>query len=130
MIVNSSTFNFKDTVDGVLRSYRQEIVEAGYEVIPQVAKEAAAKLRKTAPRRPGGGKYAKGWAAKNEKGRLRVVSTVYGKTGTYQLAHLLEHGHALRGGGRHGGQVIHIAPVEEWATKEAYDRMMDKVQGI
>ena len=127
MIVNSSKFNFKDTVDGVMKWYYGEVVEAGYEVIPQVAKEAAAKLRKQSPRRKG--KYAKGWASKNEKGRLRVVSTVYGKPGTYQLAHLLEHGHAKRGGGRTKAEV-HIAPVEEWATKEAYDRIMDKVQGI
>lgn len=130
MVVNSSKFNFKDTVDGIMKWYYQEVVAAGYEVIPQVAKEAAAKLRKTSPRRSvNGGKYAKGWASKKEKGRLQVVATVYGKPGTYQLAHLLEHGHALRGGGR-TNSIVHIAPVEEWATNEAYDRIMDKVEGI
>lgn len=130
MIVNSSKMNFADVVDDILRNdYLPEVAEAISEVIPDVAKEAAKKLRAESPKRPGGGKYAKGWAYKVEKGRMNVGATVYGKDGTYQLAHLLEKGHAKRTGGR-VQPVVHIAPVEEWATKKAYDDIMDRLEKI
>lgn len=132
MVVNSSTFNFKDVVHDMVESCvfgRQGYAEAAYEVIPKVAKEAAAKLRKTSPKRQGGGDYAKGWAYEAEKGRLRSVAKVYGKYGTYQLAHLLERPHAKRGGGR-TNPIVHIEPVEQWAMNEAYDRIMDKLEGV
>lgn len=129
-VVNSSTFNFKevahDMVENIMFGRGTSYAEAAYEVIPKVAKEAAAKLRKESP---GKGKYHKGWTSKVEKGRLKVVATVHGKDGTYQLAHLLENGHAKRGGGR-TNPIVHIAPVEEWAINEAYDRIIDKIEGI
>lgn len=95
------------------------------EVVPKVAKEAAKKLRSTSPKRTG--KYAKGWTTTVEKGRLSVSATVHGKSGTYQLAHLLEHGHANRGGGRTPGEV-HIAPVEEWATQEIETKLKEAIE--
>lgn len=132
MVVNSSTFNFAEIAGDMIEQCvfgRKGYAEAAYEVIPQVAKEAAAKLRKTSPRRPKGGKYAKGWTHTVEKGRLRVAAKVHGKYGTYQLAHLLEHSHAKRGGGR-TNPIVHIEPVEQWAMNEAYDRIMDKLEGV
>ena len=128
-VVNSSRMNFKEIIDDILRNgYYPQVCEACFEVIPQVAKEAAQKLRKQSPKGQQG-KYAKGWDYKVEKGRVRVGATVYGKHGTYQLAHLLEHGHAKRNGGRTAA-IEHIKPVEEWAMDEAYERIMDKVEGI
>ena len=97
-VVNSSKMNFQDVVNDVLQDYyRENVVETMTEVIPQVAKEAAKKLKQTSPK-GASGKYAKGWAVKVETGRISVGATVYGKPGTYQLAHLLEHGHATRNG--------------------------------
>lgn len=58
------------------------------------------------------GAYSKSWATKkvNENSHsLRM--TVHSKN-RYQLAHLLEHGHAKRGGGRVAARP-HIAPAEE-----------------
>ena len=54
------------------------------------------------------GKYAKSWATKNSHS---LEMTVHSKN-RYQLAHLLEKGHAKRGGGRVSGKP-HIAPAEE-----------------
>ena len=128
MIVSSSKFNFKETIDDIVRNgYLPEVVKAMEKVIPQVAKEAAKKLKAESPRR--GGKYAKGWAAKTDKTRISVGATVYGKSGTYQLAHLLEHGHAKRNGGRTPA-IEHIKPVEEWAIDKAYNDIMDELEGI
>ena len=60
---------------------------------------------------------------------MRVGATVYGKHGTYQLAHLLEYGHATRNGGRTGANE-HIKPVEEWAVEEVQDQIMKAIEGI
>lgn len=132
MVVNSSKMNFQEVVNDLLQDYyREGVVEVMTEVIPEVAKEAAKKLQQTSPKGVTG-KYAKGWTSSVEKGRLRVGATVYGKSGTYQLAHLLEHGHATRNG---TGRVYedtpahpHIADVEKWAVNEAYERIYHRLE--
>lgn len=132
-VISSSAMNFSNVMKDILDDYGDEIYEVMDEVIPEVAKEAAKKLRQESPKKEGkgGGKYAKGWTYETQSGRLVTTSTVYGKHGTYQLAHLLEHGHAKRNGGRvdpvpAGG---HIAPVEEWAIDEAQTRIKEKIGG-
>jgi hypothetical protein len=120
--------NFAEVVqDMLLKQYYPNVVEATTEVIDEVSKEAVKKLKQDSPKGTKG-KYAKGWTRKVETGRLTVGATVYGKHGTYQLAHLLEHGHAKRGGGR-TEQLVHIAPVEQWAIDEAYERIMHRLEG-
>jgi hypothetical protein len=58
--------------------------------------------------------YAKSWSVKNTKETSNSLEvTVYSRK-KYQLAHLLEFGHAKRGGGRVSGK-SHIAPAEEKA---------------
>ncbi len=63
------------------------------------------------------GKYAKSWSyrvtAENSTG---IQVTVYSPS-RYMLAHLLEHGHARRGGGRVRA-IPHIAPAEAHAEQE------------
>ena len=72
---------------------KKEIQEAG-----KVAKQ---QISQTAPRKTG--RYAKSWAE----------VTVHSKN-RYMLTHLLENGHAKRGGGRVAA-IPHIAPAEETA---------------
>lgn len=135
MIINSSTFNFKDTVDDIIRNdYIPEVTKTAFEVIPKVAQEAAKRLKASSSEKFGSGTYSKGWAVKTEKGRLHAMATVYGKDGTYQLAHLLEHGHATRNG---TGRIFlptpaypHIAEVDEWASNKAYNDIMDKLEKL
>lgn len=63
------------------------------------------------------GKYASSWAAKTtQENANTLVQTVYSRN-RYQLAHLLEHGHAKRGGGRVPGKP-HIAPAEQKGIKK------------
>ena len=112
-------------VQKALKDYSEDVSDKMQEVVPKVAKDAAKKLRSESPKRTG--KYAKGWTTTVEKGRLTVSATIHGKSGTYQLAHLLEHGHANRGGGRTPGQV-HIAPVEEWAVEEVERKIKEGIK--
>lgn len=134
MIVNSSKMNFRDTVDDILRNgYYPEVCQACFEVIPKVAKEAVKRLKADSPKGKNK-KYAKGWASKVDKTRVSVGATVYGKTGTYQLAHLLEYGHVTRNG---TGRVFaptpahpHIEAVNDWATDKAYNDIMDKLRTL
>lgn len=134
-VVNSSRFNLKEGIDWAvkkyLEDYNQDVIREVTTVVPQVAREAARMLRQTAPKESG--KYARGWASKVERGRLKIGATVYGKHGTYQLAHLLEHGHAVRNGGRASGNakaIVHIAPVEEWAVGEVVDRTIERLSSV
>lgn len=132
MVINSSKFNFaevmRDTVNKYHLMYIGEVYVTTTEVIQEVAKESVKKLKNTSPK-GATGKYRRGWAWKVEKNfrkRYNAYAVVYGKTGTYQIAHLLEHGHAKRGGGR-TRSIEHIKPVEEWAIDEAYDRIIDRL---
>ena len=63
------------------------------------------------------GKYAKSWRTKKTKETSTELEvTVYSPT-RYMLAHLLEHGHAKRNGGRVRA-IPHIAPAEETAEEQ------------
>ena len=126
MVINSSKMDFREVVQQYLEEQRYEVIEAMSESIDEVAKESVKKLKAASPR----GKtntYYKGWTYKIEKGRLSHGSVVYGKTGTYQLAHLLEYGHAKRGGGLTNAY-SHIKPVEEWAIDEVINRTITKIE--
>lgn len=103
------------------------VYNATKEAIDEVSKEAVSKVKKNSPRRSNGGTYAKGWAKQITAGRLTYGATVYGKSGTYQLAHLLENGHATRNGGRTKA-IAHIEPVDEWAAEELPKRIMQKLE--
>lgn len=126
-VSNSSRFNFADYVEKMLIQYGVDVADAVDTSCREVAREAVKKLKENSPK-GARGKYAKGWAAEFEKGRLRTSATVYGKSGTYQIAHLLERGHARRGGGRDVDAIEHIKPVETWAMDEVVDRTIEKLE--
>ena len=131
-VVNSSTFNFRETVRKFLDDYDVDVYTEVSEAIAEVAKETVAKLKQTSRQFKGTGDYAKGWTATIEKGRVKVGATVHGKKPTYALAHLLEFGHVTRNG---TGRTFrptpaheHIAPVNEWAQNEAINRAVSKLE--
>lgn len=74
------------------------------------------------------GIYAKSWSVKNTKETANTLEvTVYSRN-RYQLAHLLEFGHAKRGGGRVSGK-SHIVPAEEKAALELEQEITRKLGG-
>ena len=62
------------------------------------------------------GKYKKSWAVKTTKENANAMEVTVDSRNRYQLAHLLEFGHAKRGGGRTRA-FPHIAPAEEAAAE-------------
>ena len=63
------------------------------------------------------GKYAKSWRTKATRESAESLEVTVYSPSRYQIAHLLEHGHAKRGGGRVRA-IPHIAPAEEHAKEE------------
>ena len=63
------------------------------------------------------GKYAKSWATKTTKESSTALEITVHSRNRYQLAHLLEHGHAKRGGGRVAARP-HIAAAEAAGMEE------------
>ena len=72
-------------------------------------------IQSTAPSNTGA--YAKSWTVKTERETSNSLELIVHSRNRYQLAHLLEFGHAKRGGGRVAAQP-HIAPAEEKGVGE------------
>ena len=99
-----------DAVNDTLEEYSKLADETMRKAVTDAGKTVRNSIKEGAPVKSG--KYAKSWSVKNTKMNSHVLEvTVYSRN-RYQLAHLLEHGHAKRNGGRTRAQV-HIAPAEE-----------------
>ena len=61
--------------------------------------------------------YAKSWSVKTKKETSASLEVVVHSRNCYQLAHLLEYGHAKRGGGRISAKP-HIAAAEQKGVEE------------
>ena len=90
----------------ILKQYTQEVQNGLEEAADSITSETVKQLKATSPTRTH--RYSKAWTRKKrEDGYI-----VYNKR--YYLTHLLEHGHAKRGGGRVSG-IKHIEPAEQKA---------------
>lgn len=85
------------------------------ESVQKAAKTAKKEIEANAPVDTGA--YKKSWAIKKTKESANTLECTVHSKNRYQLAHLLEHGHAKRGGGRVEGKP-HIAPAEQKAIKQ------------
>ena len=72
-------------------------------------------IQANAPKKTGA--YSKSWTVKTTKETSESLELTVHSPKKYQLAHLLEKGHAKRGGGRTRA-IPHIAPAEEKAVKD------------
>lgn len=124
-VLNSNRFDLREAVNQILREQKYYAVEALTQATDEVSKEAVQKLKSTSPKRTG--EYARNWARTINKGRLSTGATVYGKSPTYRMAHLLEKPHLKRNGER-SKPIVHIEPVHTWAQEEVIDRIIQKLE--
>lgn len=117
-----------DKVASILDDFTMQTSDMMQEAIDDVAKMTRKEIKANAQNSFGGtGKYAKSWKiSRPDKTRLTYSKTVHAGAGGYSLAHLLEHGHATRNGGRYSG-VEHIAPAEEKAADELLKRIKEGI---
>ena len=112
-------------VNKILSEYGGDVQGNLNTIVGQMSKKGAQTLRQQSKNTFGGtGKYAKGWTSTVETGRVSAQGTIYNKTPG--LPHLLENGHALRGGGRTPGRP-HIKPVEEALVREFESKVKSKL---
>lgn len=104
-----------------LKDYTNDVIKGIERQSIKIANKGVKELKRTSPRRFHGGKhYADGW------GRSTVdnAQVIHNKSKS-TLTHLLEYGHAKRGGGRVAGKA-HIGPVEDRVVDE-YEKMVERV---
>lgn len=77
--------------------------------VKKTATEVKKEISANAPKRSG--KYRKSWATKKTRENSHTLEMTVHSKDRYQLAHLLEKGHAKWNGGRVSGKP-HIAPAE------------------
>ena len=115
-------------VEALLNQYGKQCSEVVNEAVHEVSKEALKKLKKESPKRTG--LYKKGWKVKKNDDKFAANDILYGKeASTYAIAHLLEHGHATRNGGR-TAPIPHVKNVEEWAQKALVDTVEKKLKEV
>ena len=118
--------NLAKTIMEGLQEYADVASEDVKTAVRKAGKNVKAEISANAPKRTGA--YAKSWAVKTEKETAHSLEVVVHSKNRYQIAHLLEHGHAKRGGGRVAG-IPHIAPAEEKAVKQLEEEMVKKLGG-
>ena len=104
-------------IDGLAEAVMKELNEYS-DVVADDMKAAVKKagntvknqIKATAPKDTG--KYAKSWSVKNTKETSNTLEVTVHSRNRYQIAHLLENGHAKRGGGRVAARP-HIAQAEQ-----------------
>lgn len=97
----------------------QKYAELAADVMKDCVKKAGNTVKKEtqagAPVKTG--RYQKSWAVKRQKETSNTLEVVVHSKNRYQFTHLLEKGHAKRGGGRVKA-IPHIAPAEEKGIQE------------
>lgn len=112
-----------DAIAKELAAYNQEVTDGTKDAVKEAAKACKNQIKQNSPVLTGS--YRKGWTEKIVyEGREDIRITVHNRT-DYQLAHLLEYGHAKVVGGRVPGYA-HIAP----AAQNASDMLMREVKVV
>lgn len=113
-----------EAIKKVLDDYEGEISGNVDDITKKIGQKGAAALRQESAQKFNGNKYRKSWTSKYEQTRLSSKVVLYSKMPG--LPHLLENGHAKRGGGYVNG-TEHIKPIEEKLCTEYEVEVIEKL---
>ena len=111
MATRSTVDTLAADIQKILDEYEEDVQNLSKEAVKKIGQKGVEALKSSSGVFGGTGKYASGWSSKVEETRMGVRATLYNSK-VPGLPHLLEYGHAMRGGGRVSGKV-HIKPVED-----------------
>lgn len=121
--------NVNDMADAIMKGL-MEYADVSAETVKNAVKKAGNTVKKeasaNAPKKSG--KYKKSFTVTKQKETAESLTVVVHSKNRYQLTHLLEKGHAKRGGGRVEG-IPHIGPAEEKGIRQLTEEIERGLSG-
>ncbi len=119
--------NLSQQMKEILEDYTDDVMHEVENILVESGAEAASELQAASPKRKtrGGGKYAKSWTSEQTSGRTYTTVNVHNKK-YYRLTHLLENGHAKRGGGRVEA-IPHIGTINDETQEKAIEKIKEAI---
>lgn len=121
-----SVGSLADAIMDSLREYSGLAADEMKEAVRAAGNTVRDEIREKAPKDTG--IYAKSWTVKKQRETSSSLSLTVHSRNRYQLAHLLEFGHAKRGGGRVSAKP-HIADAEAAGIRQLEEDIRKALEG-
>ena len=121
-----SAGSLADAIMESLREYSSLAADEMKEAVREAGNTVRDEIREKAPKDTG--IYAKSWTVKKQRETSSSLSLTVHSRNRYQLAHLLEFGHAKRGGGRVSAKP-HIADAEAAGIRQLEEDIRKALEG-
>ena len=121
-----SAGSLADAIMDSLREYSGLAADEMKEAVREAGNTVRDEIREKAPKDTG--IYAKSWTVKKQRETSSSLSLTVHSRNRYQLAHLLEFGHAKRGGGRVSAKP-HIADAEAAGIRQLEEDIRKALEG-
>lgn len=121
-----SAGSLADAIMDSLREYSSLAADEMKEAVREAGNIVRDEIREKAPKDTG--IYAKSWTVKKQRETSSSLSLTVHSRNRYQLAHLLEFGHAKRGGGRVSAKP-HIADAEAAGIRQLEEDIRKALEG-
>lgn len=118
--MNTSVNEMADAIMKGLMEYADVSAETVKGAVKRAGNTVKKEASANAPKKSG--KYKKSFTVTKQKETAASLTVVVHSKNRYQLTHLLEKGHAKRGGGRVEG-IPHIGPAEEKGIRQLTDEI-------
>lgn len=121
-----SAGSLADAIMDSLREYSSLAADEMKEAVREAGNTVRDEIREKAPKDTG--IYAKSWTVKKQRETSSSLSLTVHSRNRYQLAHLLEFGHAKRSGGRVSAKP-HIADAEAAGIRQLEEDIRKALEG-